>query len=173
MIDRRFKKRLCVFLVFSTQAFMPLYAANNSVEYVNALAEQPAAVTTNALCRGASYEGGVSRSNTKTIRECVGPNLRKVVILWVKNFETHDLFGLAKQAINSAFEKSPKSIYAYQPWANAVSPEFIARLEYANGKTGELEMAYGYICFQDESGKHWWTRYTDPSDLNAPAPRPK
>jgi hypothetical protein len=170
MIDRLHKKRLFVFLVSLTQTCMPLYAANNSVEYVDALSKpQVRTIRTNTLCRGASYEGGVSKSNTKTIRECIGPNLRKVVVLSVQNFETHDLFGLAKQAIDDALDKSPKTIYAYTPWANAVSPMFVARLEYANGKTGELEMAYGYMCFQDENGKHWWTRFASAIDLNAPA----
>jgi hypothetical protein len=27
-------------------------------------------------------------------------------------------------------------------------------------------MTYGYICFQDHEGKHWWARLTSPGDLN-------
>ncbi|HEY9685174.1 MAG TPA: hypothetical protein V6C86_26610 [Oculatellaceae cyanobacterium] len=120
----------------------------------------------NRLCAATDSEGGVIISNQKTLREFLGPSLESIAIQLVTNFETHDKFSLAKEAIEEALQKSPKILYRYEPWANAVHADFIARLNYSHGRSGELRLTYGYICLQDENGKHWWARFTSPTDLN-------
>ncbi|HEY9756737.1 MAG TPA: hypothetical protein V6C97_16330 [Oculatellaceae cyanobacterium] len=120
----------------------------------------------NRLCTATASEGGVSISNQKTLREFLGPNLESIAIQRVTNFETHDKFSLAKEAIEEALQKSPKTLYRYEPWANAVHADFVARLNYSRGRSGALKMTYGYICLQDENGKHWWARFTSLTDLN-------
>ena len=136
------------------------------VKFVDNLKSTPPQ-SLNGLCRNAKSSGsGEVKQNGGTIREFLGPNLKNITVLWAEQVETHDLFPLAQRAISEALEKSPNRLYSYEPWANKVSPQFIARLEYANGKNGDLQLANGYACFEDQSGKHWWTRFTDPSDLN-------
>jgi hypothetical protein len=137
----------------------------NKVEFIDKLKSTPPEPL-NGLCSNAKSGSGEVKQNAGTIREFLGPNLKRITVLWAEPVETHALFFLAQQAISEALEKSPKNLYSYQPWANKVSPQFIARLEYANDKSGDLQLANGYVCFEDESGTHWWTRFTIPSDLN-------
>jgi hypothetical protein len=47
-----------------------------------------------------------------------------------------------------------------------VLPRFIAQPHFADGKSGWLELANGYICLQDKQGTFWWTRFAYPGDLN-------
>jgi len=137
------------------------------LEFINEISPTDSApAVSNRLCRSNDRQGGDSKANTQTIRALLGPTLKSISVLKVGNFETHDRFSLAQQAIADALQKSPKTLYRYEPWANAVKPDFIARLNYADGKTGELAMTYGYLCFQDKSGTHWWTRFTMPQELN-------
>jgi hypothetical protein len=111
-------------------------------------------------------KGGESAANTKTIRQILGPDLQSITVIYVAPVETCERFSLARDAFSDALQKSPTTIYRYEPWANAVHPEFIGRINYSDGKTGDLALSYGYLCFQDHQGKHWWARFTMPSDLN-------
>jgi hypothetical protein len=138
-----------------------------NVDFINQLAPRPSILpSTNRLCATTDSQGGVSEPNTKTIREFLGPELKSIDILQVTNFETHDLFYVARQAVSNALQKSPKTVFRYEPWANAVNPDYVGRLNYSDGKTGEILATDGYICFQDHEGKHWWARFTSPEDLN-------
>lgn len=121
---------------------------------------------TNSLSSTTDSEGGKSTDNLRTIREILGPNLESIDIIYVTSFETRALFQLAQSAVSDALQKSPRTLYRYSPWANAVAPDFVCKLHWKDGKTGELAMTYGYICFQDHDGTHWWSRFTMPSELN-------
>jgi hypothetical protein len=138
---------------------------NTQVEFIDALKSMPPQQR-RGLCGDAKYLGGEAKGNAGTIKEALGAPLKHIEVLWTAPFETRLRFQTAVDAIADALQTSPKQLYRYQPWANQVLPEFIARLQYADGKTGEFEMAYGYVCFQDAHGIHWWTRFTDPSDIN-------
>ena len=136
------------------------------LEFIDEISPGDSTPPPNRLCRKSDEHAGGSKSNTQTIRALLGPTLKSVSVLKVGQFDTYDRFSLAREAITDALQKSPKTLYSYEPWANAVKPEFIARLNYSDRKKGELEMTYGYLCFQDKSGKHWWTRFTMPQELN-------
>jgi len=139
----------------------------NHLEFLNEIAlANSAPQNSTILCPTSDQQGGESKSNSQTIRAVLGPSLKSISVLKVGNFETRDRFSLAQQAISDALQKSPKTLYRHQPWANAVKPDFVARLNYSGGKTGDLFMTYGYLCFQDESGTHWWTRFTMPQEQN-------
>jgi hypothetical protein len=143
------------------------FDAINKVQFTNELETgKSIKLPINRLCDTRDEEGGVSVENKKTIRELLGPDLKSIAVVHATQFETRALFNTAQQAVAEVLQKSPRTLYRYSPWANAVTPDFICRLNWADGKTGELAMTYGYVCFQDHSGKHWWTRFTMPSELN-------
>jgi hypothetical protein len=140
------------------------YDAENKIEFLDERQSSGETGKQNTLSSG---RGSGETDNAKTIRELLGPDLKSISITWVDpTFETHALFLLARQAISDALQKSPRRLYGYTAWANLVKPQFIGKLHYDKGKVGVFQLAYGYICFQDESGKFWWTRFTTPSDLN-------
>ena len=120
----------------------------------------------NRLCATKDSEPGVSVGNTINVRDFLGLKLKSIAITQMTNFESHEKFELAKGTIVELLQKSPKTRYRYEPWANAVHADFIAQINYSDGKTGELRCTYGYLCIQDHDGKHWWMRMTAPEDLN-------
>lgn len=142
------------------------FDAVNQVEFVNELKKPAVRAHDDNLCGGAKSVGGEMTQNSKSLRECLGKDLKRITIEWVAPAETRDLFNLGVHCISDALQKSPKTLYGYQPWANKVAPEFVGHLHYASGKVGALEVAYGYIAFQDANGKYWWSRFTSPDDLN-------
>jgi hypothetical protein len=157
------------FLVFSgakANKMQTIWDETLNLEFINEMSlANSAPPLSNRLCQTSDQSGDL-KTNTKTIRALLSPALKSISILEVGQFETHERFSLAHEAIADALQKSPKTLYRYEPWANAVKPEFVARLNYSDGKCGQFSMAYGYVCFQDESGLHWWTRFTVPNELN-------
>jgi hypothetical protein len=86
--------------------------------------------------------------------------------LQVTNFETLTRFYIATEAIANILQKSPKILFRHEPWANSVNPDYVGRLNFADGKSGEILATDSYICFQDHDGKRWWARFASPEDLN-------
>ncbi len=81
------------------------------LEFINEIS--PTGSTTQAsscLCRPGDNRGGESKINTQTIRALLGPTLKSISLLEVGQFETHERFGLARDAISDALQKSPKIV---------------------------------------------------------------
>lgn len=153
------------------QVHREMMTAHEDTKFINAIPQksdgreiemQPK----NRICDSPDSQGGVTQTNDQTIRQLLGPKLESITIKQVTNFETHDKFSLARETIEDIMQKSPKCLYRYEPWSNAIQADFVAQLNYENGKTGELRCTPGYVCFQDAQGTHWWARFTMPGELN-------
>lgn len=130
----------------------------------------PANTRGNSLCRNAPAQGGVQRTTEKTIEVLVGPKARKIRVLFFS--KDWSKFPIAQGHVRKILAAQPKTVYRYQAWAEAVPPtrRIIATIEYENGKSGDLEIAGNYLCFQDLEGVHWWVRLTESFER---CPQPK
>lgn len=160
---------LATLIILATGAYKS-EARVKPIEFIDEITTKPQheSIASNRLCSTKDVEGGVSKENKVSVRNFLGPKLKSITITEVRSTigETHDKFGAAKGHLIDLFAKSPRSIFRYEPWANAIQADIVGRINYLDGKSGEFRCADGYLCLQDHDGKHWWMRMTSPSDLN-------
>ena len=112
------------------------------------------------LCPGASYEGGVDRSNDTraSVDELFGP---------ITSIEIHQFdpkfanFGAVETYVRELLAKRPRSVYRYQAWANGTPLDrggVLGTIRFETGVSGVLEATGPYVCLQDAMSRHWWLR---------------
>jgi hypothetical protein len=117
------------------------------------------------LCPGASYEGGVDRSNDRaSVEELFGP---------ITSIEIHQFgpkfanFSAVETYVRELLAKRPRFVSRYRAWANLTSlgrDGVLGTIRLGNGMSGVFEATGPYVCLQDAMSRHWWLRLV-PDDV--------
>ena len=118
------------------------------------------------LCPGASYDGGVYRSNDTraSVEELFGP---------ITSIEIHQFgpkfanFSAVETYVRELLAKKPRFVYRSQPWANRTPLDrkgVLGTIRFGTGVSGVFEATGPYVCVQDATSQHWWFRLV-PNDV--------
>jgi hypothetical protein len=120
----------------------------------------PAFASRYQLCPGASYEGGVDRSNDTraSVEELFGP---------IASIEIHQFgpkfanLSAVETYVRELLAKRPRRVSRFQPWAEMTVFDregVLGTIRFGNGVSGVFEAAGPYVCLQDAMSRHWWLR---------------
>ena len=119
------------------------------------------------LCPGASYEGGVDRSNDTraSVEELFGP----ITSIEIHQFgPTFANFSAVESYVRELLAKRPRRVSRYQAWANATALDrdgVLGTIRFGNGVSGVFEATGPYVCLQDAMSRHWWLRLVPTGDV--------
>ena len=97
------------------------------------------------------------------MREALGGPVTRIVIHHYP--KTWGRFRVVAEYVNRLLDAPAEGGLAPFPyWAEGRAPEVFGTIEFAGGTKRPLELAKGYVFFQDIEGRSWWGRYLGPRD---------
>lgn len=93
-----------------------------------------------------------------TIRDCLGPKAKKIVVLEYPEPLTPRLVqDIIYEVVNEAPENG---LHSKGDGSESQPPLIVCSVEFEGGIKRSLQVGTGYACFEDLAGNQWWGHFS-------------